>query len=93
MNQFAAQAENTMEINNVVTSLENLTRDIQEQVMSIRMIPLGPPLFSLTVWCGDLAQKQNKKIEFQILGSETELDKNMIEKNYDRLKTHGAQCH
>jgi two-component system, chemotaxis family, sensor kinase CheA len=34
----------------------------------------------------DLAQKQNKKIEFQILGSETELDKNMIEKISDPLK-------
>ncbi len=86
VHRLSVHSDNTMEINNVITGLENLTRDIQEQVMSIRMIPLGPTFVQFNRLVRDLAQKQNKKIDFQILGSETELDKNMIEKISDPLK-------
>lgn len=86
IHELSAYSDKTMEINNVITSLENLTRDIQEQVMSVRMIPLGPTFVQFNRMVRDLAQAQGKKINLKIVGSETELDKNMIEKISDPLK-------
>ncbi|HCL56910.1 MAG TPA: chemotaxis protein CheA [Spirochaetia bacterium] len=86
INQLSKYAVDSMELTNIISGLENLTREIQEQVMSIRMIPLGPTFIQFNRLVRELAKKQNKKIELEIIGAETELDKNMIELISDPLK-------
>lgn len=86
LDKLAPYADNTMELSNIIANLENLTRDIQEQVMSIRMVPLGPTFVQFNRMVRDLAQKESKKVNLKIIGSETELDKNMIEQISDPLK-------
>jgi len=65
--------------------LERNTRDIQEAVMAIRMLPISFVFSRFPRVVRDMANKLNKKIELKTLGETTELDKGLIEKIADPL--------
>jgi len=65
--------------------LERNTRDIQEAVMAIRMLPISFVFSRFPRVVRDMASKLNKKIELKTLGETTELDKGLIEKIADPL--------
>ncbi len=70
---------------NSVTQLTRNTRDLQEAVMSIRMMPMDYVFSRFPRMVRDLAAKLGKKVDFVTHGAATELDKGLIERIVDPL--------
>lgn len=70
---------------NSVGQLTRNTRDLQEAVMSIRMMPMDYVFSRFPRMVRDLASKLGKKVEFVTNGAATELDKGLIERIVDPL--------
>jgi len=70
---------------NCLAQLERNTRDLQEQTMSIRMLPIDFAFQRLPRMVHDLRQSLGKKVELNISGEATELDKTVLEKIGDPL--------
>ena len=68
-----------------MAQLERNTREIQERVMSIRMLPIGTAFSRFPRLVRDLSAKAGKKIQLVLSGEETELDKTVIESIGDPL--------
>jgi two-component system chemotaxis sensor kinase CheA len=68
-----------------MAQLERNTREIQERVMSIRMLPIGTAFSRFPRLVRDLSAKAGKKIQLVLSGEETELDKTVIESISDPL--------
>lgn len=68
-----------------ITQLERNTREIQERVMSIRMMPIGSAFHRFPRLVRDLAGNSGKQIQLVMSGEETELDKTLIEAIGDPL--------
>ncbi|MFG6465544.1 chemotaxis protein CheA [Roseateles sp. BYS87W] len=68
-----------------LADLERNTRDLQESVMSIRMIPMSTVFNRFPRMLRDLAAKLGKKVELVTQGEATELDKSLVEKITDPL--------
>ena len=70
---------------NGMADLERNTRDLQEAVMGIRMIPMSLVFNRFPRMLRDLAGKLGKKVELMQVGEATELDKGLVEKITDPL--------
>jgi len=70
---------------NSAGQLARNTRDLQEAVMSIRMMPMDYVFSRFPRMVRDLAGKLGKKVEFVTRGAATELDKGLIERIVDPL--------
>ncbi len=68
-----------------LAELERNTRELQESIMSIRMLPLSFVFNRFPRVVRDLSLKLNKKVELVIEGGQTEIDKGLIEKLVDPL--------
>ncbi len=68
-----------------ISQLTRNTRDLQESVMSIRMMPMDFVFSRFPRMVRDLATKLGKKVEFVTSGAATELDKGLIERIVDPL--------
>ncbi len=68
-----------------MSTLERNTRDMQESVMSIRMMPISFVFSRFPRVVRDLAAKLNKQVELKTVGESTELDRGLIEKIADPL--------
>jgi two-component system chemotaxis sensor kinase CheA len=68
-----------------LSQLERNTRDIQEAVMAVRMMPISFVFSRFPRVVRDMAGKLGKQIELKTLGEGTELDKGLIEKIADPL--------
>ncbi|MFP1944327.1 chemotaxis protein CheA [Lonsdalea quercina] len=70
---------------NSMGQLERNARDLQESVMSIRMMPMEYVFSRFPRLVRDLAAKLGKEVELTLQGSSTELDKSLIERIIDPL--------
>jgi len=87
INQFIeTEAQQSRNLSGAVESLDRISRDLQEQVMRVRMVPIEGTFNRFDRVVRDLSQKQDKKIKLYKSGVETELDKNVMEKIVDPLK-------
>ena len=68
-----------------IVQLERNTRELQERVMSIRMMPIGSAFHRFPRLVRDLSGKSGKQIQLVMSGEETELDKTLIEAIGDPL--------
>ena len=68
-----------------LADLDRNTRDLQESVMSIRMIPMATVFSRFPRMLRDVANKLGKKVELVTQGEATELDKGLVEKITDPL--------
>jgi len=68
-----------------LAQLERNTRELQESVMHIRMLPLSFAFNRLPRLVHDMSHKIGKKVEIAISGEQTEIDKTMIERIIDPL--------
>ncbi|HSB24364.1 MAG TPA: chemotaxis protein CheA [Burkholderiaceae bacterium] len=68
-----------------LADLQRNTRDLQEAVMSIRMIPMSVIFNRYPRMLRDLTAKLGKKVELVTQGEATELDKGLVEKITDPL--------
>lgn len=70
---------------NGLAQLERNTRDLQESVMSIRMMPISFVFSRFPRVVRDLSGKLGKQVELKTTGETTELDKSLIERIADPL--------
>jgi len=70
---------------NGLAQLERNTRDLQESVMSVRMMPINFVFSRFPRVVRDLAGKLGEKVQLRMVGEGTELDKGLIEKISDPL--------
>ncbi|MFZ5594255.1 MAG: chemotaxis protein CheA [Pseudomonadota bacterium] len=68
-----------------LSQLERNTRELQENVMRIRMLPISFAFNRFPRMVHDLSQKMGKQIELKMSGENTELDKTVMEKIVDPL--------
>ncbi|RVU30070.1 chemotaxis protein CheA [Neptunomonas marina] len=68
-----------------LVQLERNTRDLQEEVMRIRMLPISFVFNRFPRMVHDVSAKLNKQVELKLSGEQTELDKTVMEKIGDPL--------
>ncbi|WNN54726.1 chemotaxis protein CheA (plasmid) [Hafnia alvei] len=68
-----------------IAQLERNARDLQESVMSTRMMPMEYVFSRFPRLVHDLAAKLNKQVELTLIGGSAELDKSLIERIIDPL--------
>ncbi|MBL8524542.1 MAG: chemotaxis protein CheA, partial [Betaproteobacteria bacterium] len=68
-----------------LAQLERNTRDLQDAILAIRMLPISFVFSRLPRLTRDLADRLGKEVELEMLGEDTELDKSVIEKIADPL--------
>ena len=73
------------ELNQVVSIVSLVTTDLQIAVMKTRMLPIGKVFNKFPRMIRDLSRELGKKIELEISGEETELDKSIVEEIGDPL--------
>lgn len=72
-------------INEATTSLGRVTSELQENVMKVRMLPIAQLFSRYPRLVHDLVRGSEKKVNLEIYGEETELDKKVIEQLTDPL--------
>ncbi|NOU01635.1 MAG: chemotaxis protein CheA [Gallionella sp.] len=70
---------------NGLAQFERNTRDLQESIMSVRMIPINIIFSRFPRLVRDFATKFDKQVQLKTIGESTELDKGLIEKISDPL--------
>jgi len=65
--------------------LGKITGELQDMVMAIRMVPLSTTFHKMHRIVRDMSKKLNKEVRLEIIGEETEVDKNIIEHISDPL--------
>lgn len=68
-----------------LVAMNRSTRDLQERVMAVRMVPLASVFRRFPRVVHDLASTMQKQVSVEITGEDTELDKQMIEQIGDPL--------
>ena len=68
-----------------IKGLSSITRDLQEEIKQVRMLPISLILNPFKRMVRDLALATNKKINLQFNGIETEVDKKILEELKDPL--------
>ncbi len=75
-------------VNSLIQGMEQLelnTRQLQEEVMRMRMMPINFAFQRFPRLVHDMSQKMGKNIELKMTGEQTELDKTVMEKIGDPL--------
>jgi two-component system chemotaxis sensor kinase CheA len=86
MVQGSSEAPDSQEkLQTGLVELERNTRELQEAVMSMRMLPISFVFNRFPRLVRDLADKLEKQVELNIVGGSTEIDKGLIEKLVDPL--------
>ncbi|AYC32583.1 chemotaxis protein CheA [Pseudomonas cavernae] len=87
LNQLGDQLDPALyeRIHQTLAQLEHNTRDLQESVMSIRMLPISCIFSRFPRLVRDMATKLGKQVELHLQGEHTELDKSVIERLSDPL--------
>jgi two-component system chemotaxis sensor kinase CheA len=77
--------ENYEQLLDGITQLERNTRELQESVLQIRMLPISFSFSRFPRLVRDLSKNMGKVIELKMTGEHTEVDKNVLEKIGDPL--------
>jgi two-component system chemotaxis sensor kinase CheA len=88
LKQFTSSIEDNKVQNSVYERLEQLERhirDMQDSIMSIRMVPMESIYSKFPKVVRDISKKLNKKVDFKHFGDNVEIDKAMIEGLTDPL--------
>ena len=87
MNQLIVDQDNkNRSLLDASDQLDRISRWVQEQVMKVRMVPIEGTFRRFQRTVRDMARELNKKINLFMSGTETELDKTLIEQIEDPLK-------
>jgi len=73
------------QLKNGLSQLERHTRELQESVMNIRMLPISFVFSRFPRLVHDTGSKLGKKIELMMIGEQTEVDKTVVEMLSDPL--------
>lgn len=67
------------------TQMAKISTDLQNVIMSMRMVPLTNVFHKMNRIVFDVSRKLGKDVEFEMIGEQTEVDKNIIENISDPL--------
>jgi two-component system chemotaxis sensor kinase CheA len=73
------------ELKEALSEIDRHTRELQERVMAVRMLPISTVFGRLPRLVRDLAAATGKQLELEISGEDTELDKAIVERIVDPL--------
>ncbi|GAB2614061.1 chemotaxis protein CheA [Novilysobacter erysipheiresistens] len=73
------------ELDRAVTTLDAATSRLQSAVMTARMQPVGRVFSRFPKLARDVARQLSKNVDLEVLGAETELDRNLVEALSDPL--------
>ncbi len=76
---------NLNSFNKAAAQLSKISTDLQNVIMSMRMVPLTNTFQKMNRIVFDVSRKLGKNIEFEMNGEQTEVDKNIIEHISDPL--------
>ncbi|MCW8092990.1 chemotaxis protein CheA [Alteromonas sp. ASW11-130] len=87
LRMIGSEVEGTIaeKIDGALDELSQNIRQLQESIMSMRMLPISSVFNRFPRVVRDLANKLDKSIDLDIRGGDTEIDKGMIEKLVDPL--------
>ena len=87
LSRVGDQAEpiDVQELRERLADLEHHTRDLQESVMQVRMLPISSAFSRLPRLVRDLSKKLDKDVDLVLEGGTTELDKTVLERMIDPL--------
>ena len=71
--------------NEQIEYLENVTTNLHESVMKVRMVPIESVVVKFPRMIRDLSKKLDKKMELYMTGEETELDRTVVDEIGDPL--------
>ncbi|MCW5978809.1 MAG: chemotaxis protein CheA [Bryobacteraceae bacterium] len=83
LNNFTASS--LLRLQEAFSEMERYTRELQERVMGVRMLPIGSVFSRFPRLVHDLAEATGKRIVLEMSGEETELDKAVVESLGDPL--------
>lgn len=83
--QDSIDEESLLSMKQGLEQLASHTRDLQESVMQIRMLPISFAFNRFPRLVRDIGQQLGKKVELVLKGEETELDKTVMEKIVDPM--------
>ncbi|ELZ14550.1 chemotaxis protein CheA [Haloterrigena salina JCM 13891] len=81
----ATESEATDALETELDDLEDLTTDLQETVMDIRLVPLQTVASRLPRVVRDIARDQDKEVAFEMTGEDVELDRSILDRIGDPL--------
>ncbi|MCI8571526.1 MAG: chemotaxis protein CheA [Lachnospiraceae bacterium] len=76
---------NLNSFNKAAAQLAKISTDLQNVIMSMRMVPLTNTFQKMNRIVFDVSRKLGKDVEFEMIGENTEVDKNIIEHISDPL--------
>ncbi|MEK6728748.1 MAG: chemotaxis protein CheA [Planctomycetota bacterium] len=98
INEFLGSNANGANKN--ISHLNKIVKEIQDEVMSMRMVPLKSTFQKMARLVRDVSSKMGKKVHLEISGEDTELDKTVTEEIGDPLVhiirnsiDHGIESH
>ena len=65
--------------------MEKQLRDLREGVMRVRMVPIGEIFERMKFVIRDLAREYDKKVDLELVGQQTEIDKLLVERMMDPI--------
>ncbi len=77
--------ESNAAVDSQIEYLENVTTSLHESVMKVRMVPIESVVNKFPRMIRDLSKKLDKKMDLQMTGEETELDRTVVDEIGDPL--------
>jgi two-component system, chemotaxis family, sensor kinase CheA len=80
-----AQTHQLQPLNEILTNIDRLTGDLQDEVMQARLIPMAQVFDRFPRMVRDLARSEKKQVNFDVSGGEIELDRTVLDEIADPL--------
>lgn len=80
-----AQTNQLKPLNEILTNIDRLTSDLQEEVMQARLIPMAQVFDRFPRMVRDLARSEKKQVNLDVSGGEIELDRTVLDEIADPL--------
>jgi len=80
-----AQTHQLKALNEILTNIDRLTSDLQDEVMQARLIPMAQVFDRFPRMVRDLARSEKKQINLEVTGGDIELDRTVLDEIADPL--------
>ena len=82
---FASQEKTDRNLMRNIVQLSNITSGLQQTSMSLRMVPIKQTFQRMSRLVRDLAKNSGKLVAIELVGEETEIDRNMVDEIYNPM--------
>lgn len=79
------EGEELVDFNKAAKQLVKVTKELQDDLISIRRVPISSTFHNMNRIVRDMSKILNKEVELHIIGAETEVDKNIVDHIIDPL--------